>query len=292
MKKPVIRRTFPLSLFASAISLSAVCLLAPSTASALDFSIRPRINSGAMYYDFEYTEPAITIAGNDTLPFVGGGVTAFVDKFYVDVYAQGAFSGSDDDTFTSEAPGLAAFTGQTDWDRAEYALSFGYSLTDSFVVFAGYRRSDTEFDTEFMLPADTRSFSLELDNEQDGPFVGANYGWRIENSEFLDGTLALNLSAAYLDAEITGTFSSQDLPAQVLPEPTSLTGDTVGVTAGVTWNSKLIEPTGEGLFANGLNYTIGIDGYSYDFEDDEEMGSELSETVVRGSVGLSAPFNL
>ncbi|MDQ3731889.1 MAG: hypothetical protein M3329_08045, partial [Pseudomonadota bacterium] len=75
-----------------------------------------------------------------------------------------------------------------------------------------------------------------------------------------------------------------------------VTGDTVGVTAGVTWVGNLLEETGRGLFTNGLNYTVGVDGYSYNFDQDnvpgEVSGDEISETVIRGSVGLSVPFNL
>jgi hypothetical protein len=206
------------------------------------------------------------------------------------LYAQGAFSGSDEDTFTSANPSINnVLDDRTDWDREEYSLAVGYAVTDSFVLFAGYRLSDTEFDTEFSAAGIPNVGTFTFDNEQDGPFVGANYGWRIEQGEVLDGTLALNLSAAYLDAEITSTFESRFIGLQ---SPGGLTGDTVGITAGVTWVSKLIEPTGQGLFANGLNYTLGIDGYTYDFEDDVDVGTEFSETVVRGSAGLSLPFEL
>lgn len=265
-----------------------VSLSAPSTASALDFTIRPRINSGVTYYDFELSNPDdASFAGNDILPFIGGGASVIVDRFYIDVYAQAAFSGSADNSFPVEV--LGANT--TDWDRAEYSLSVGYSVTDSLVVFAGYRRSDTEFDTEFIAVRSglfTATGLITVDNEQDGPFLGANYGWRIEKGELLDGTLALNLSAAFLDGEISGSVSG---PGRTV-DLTTVTGDTVGITAGLTWLSKLIEPTGEGLFANGLNYTIGIDGYTYNFEDDTDEGDEFSETVVRGSVGLSIPFDI
>ncbi|HEX2237600.1 MAG TPA: hypothetical protein VHJ19_04425, partial [Gammaproteobacteria bacterium] len=64
----------------------------------------------------------------------------------------------------------------------------------------------------------------------------------------------------------------------------------------VTWIGNLLRGTGSGLFAHGLNYTIGVDGYSYNFTQDNVpenvSGNEISETVIRGSVGLSVPFNL
>lgn len=121
----------------------------------------------------------------------------------------------------------------------------------------------------------------------DGPFVGANYGLPVAMNEWLDGTLALNLAVAQFDGEIT--FAPQAAAPDV-------TGDTVSFTAGVAWVGNLLEETDSGLFANGLNYTVGVDGYSYSFDQDNVQaaatGDEISETVIRGSVGLAVPFNL
>jgi hypothetical protein len=134
-------------------------------------------------------------------------------------------------------------------------------------------------------------FDLEdspfFDYENDGPFVGASYGFPIYVNRWLDGTLAFNLAAAQFDGEIT--FAPDTGAA-------GITGDTVSFTAGATWIGILFEEAGTGLFANGVNYTIGVDGYSYNFDQDNVAvgtgGDEISETVVRASVGLSVPLNL
>jgi hypothetical protein len=266
-------RTITLLLTALGAILPAYLVFAPITASALDLSVQPRINTGAMYYKLDVED---TFAVDDTMPFVGGGATAFIDRFYVDLYAQGAFSGNDD---LQQIQGTTLSRAVTiDWDRAEYSASVGYSVTDNFSVFAGYRRSDMEFDL-----LDGEFF----DYENDGPFVGATYGLPVKINEWLDGTLAVNAAVARFDGEITFAPETQ------APD---VTGDTVGFTGGVTWIGNLLEGTGSGFFANGLNYTFGVDGYSYDFDQDNVpegvSGNEISETVVRGSVGLSVPFNL
>jgi hypothetical protein len=273
MAQAHLRRTIILVLPVLSAILPACLVFAPSTASAVDVTVQPRINTGAMYYELEVED---TFAVDDTLPFVGGGATAFIDRFYVDLYAQSAFAGSEE---LRQLQRENLFAGvDLEWDRAEYSAAVGYAVTDRFSVFAGYRRSNMEFD----LP------DLEFfDYENDGPFLGANYGLPIFMNEWLDGTLYLNLAVARFDGEITFT------PGAAIP---GVTGDTVGVTAGVTWVGNLLEETGRGLFANGLNYTVGVDGYSYNFDQDnvpgEVSGDEISETVIRGSVGLSVPFNL
>ncbi|HEX2244507.1 MAG TPA: hypothetical protein VHK27_14900 [Gammaproteobacteria bacterium] len=269
MARVLFRRTTTLLLTALNAILPAYLMFAPNTASAQDFTIRPRINTGVMYYNLD-VENSIDV--NDTLPFIGGGVTTFIDRVYVDLYAQGAFSGSDDiqQIQGTNVPGVTL-----DWDRAEYSASVGYSVMDNFSIFAGYRHSDTEFDV---------GNSSLFDYENDGPFVGVNYGLLINR---LNGTLSFNIAAARFDGEISFAPDAR-IPA--------VTGDTVSFTAGVTWIGNLLRGTGSGLFAHGLNYTIGVDGYSYNFTQDNVpeniSGNEISETVIRGSVGLSIPFNL
>ncbi len=273
MAQAHLRRIVTLVLSTTSVILPAYLVFAPGSACALDVALQPRVNTGAMYYELDVEDTFIL---DGALPFIGGGATAFIDRFYVDLYAQGAFSGSDE---LRELQGENIFAGvDIDWDRAEYSAAVGYAVTNRISVFAGYRRSKMEFD----LPE--REF---FDYENDGPFLGANYGLPISANELLDGTLYFNLAVARFDGEIS--FA----PNAVIP---NVTGDTVGVTAGVTWAGNLLDETGRGLFANGLNYTVGVDGYSYNFDQDnvpgEVGGDEISETVIRGSVGLSVPFNL
>ena len=79
----------------------------PFEANALDLTAQPRINTGMMYYQFEQSDhfnvvvfdgrqlsAGVTdITYGDVMPFIGGGATVFLDRFYVDGYVQKAFSG-------------------------------------------------------------------------------------------------------------------------------------------------------------------------------------------------------
>lgn len=308
MSKAFIRRTFTLPLFSSTISLSTVFLFAPGTASALDFGVQPRLSSGAMYYEFQQ-DPLFSIrpgpggpgvpgvftpsserSFSDLMPFVGGGATFFVDKFFLDVYAQKAFSGNDQSTFQglSFISDTAADTGfeqqqDADWDREEYAVSAGYSVTDNFALFAGYRYSDTQFDQQVLqtnfdigdgVITGVQAFSDTLDYQQDGPFVGGKYSWRISDA----GSLAFNLGIAFVNGDLKETIEGQ--------KPSKVSGDTVGTTLGLSWTAPL--PVLEGL-----NYTVGVDGYQYRFKgnDTETVDvADFSETIVRASAGVSYLF--
>ena len=78
----------------------------PAIGSALDLTLEPRFQAGVMDYKFE--QKAITIDTAEVglatdhgynivsvMPFVGGGATLFVNRFFVDIYVQQAFSASD-----------------------------------------------------------------------------------------------------------------------------------------------------------------------------------------------------
>ncbi len=218
---------------------------------------------------------------HDTMPFVGGGGTLFYGRFYVDLYAQKAFDGEDEDTLDQIGRGgEAQFTSndvRRDWDREEYSISFGYAVTDNFSFFAGYRRSDTDFDEQNVLDLrneamEIRTFGSTLDYEQDGPFVGGKYGWRIGDI----GTIALHLGVAFLEGEIG---------QEVEGEPAGdFAGDTVGTTAGLSWTAPL--PVLENL-----NYSIGVDGYQFNYDADSELNPDFSETVVRGTAGITYAFD-
>ncbi len=77
-------------------------------ANALDLRVQPRFKTGIQYYEFE--QPAFSsdqdpdnkfqnmqssIEFSDWLPFVSGGTTLFIDRFFVDVDVQYLFDGRD-----------------------------------------------------------------------------------------------------------------------------------------------------------------------------------------------------
>jgi hypothetical protein len=105
---------------------------------------------------------------------------------------------------------------------------------------------------------------------------------------FLQGALSANVAIAFMDGKVDVQFTdlkinnqngSTSLDVNILNG--GLKGDTVGISAGLTWN---------GLTAiDGLTYLVGVNGYHYDF-DGIENSPDFSETVVRVDFGLSFTF--
>jgi hypothetical protein len=234
-----------------------------------------------------FGRPSSEFNVSDIMPFIGGGATLFVNRFFVDAYVQRAFSGDDQSTFDTllfDAPDVGDIVTrqqlEDEWERDEYSISAGYAVTDNFSLFAGYRHAETEFDekgsvTGFPLGENVPigpdiPINRTLNFENDGPFVGGRYGWRIGDL----GIVGLNLGIALVDGE----FTEQNVP--------TTKGDTLGTTVGLSWTAPL--PAFEGF-----NYLISIDGYQYSFEADDPPGVDLpdfSENVVRASAGVSYLF--
>ena len=315
-----VRRRSTQSFYAVVAYLSAGCLFTPGTASALDFSaltfsaldfnVQPRINAGMMYYQLEQ-EPNFAVLGpggqdaaccisdfqvEDFLPFVGGGATLFVNRFFVDVYAQRAFSGDDEASldslrfFPDPPPDVFVVREISDqeFERDEYSLSFGYAVTDNFSLFAGYRRADTEFDesainnaffVNSVVPLQPVNLRIPrvLSFENDGPFVGGRYGWRIGDI----GTIGLNLGIAFVEGEFTVAEPGQTREGGLTV--TESPGETLGTTLGLSWTAPFFG-------FEGFNYVVGLDGYQYAFEADAENAPDFSETIIRASAGVSYLF--
>lgn len=172
------------------LSLSSSALLAPGFVKAIDvggtnIGIQPRLEVGAMYYDFTQGPVSVTnlssfSAGNaqfggnftqssleytSTMPTLGAGLTFFVDRFFLDLSAQKAYNGGDSDTVTASqyfqniqnASGNSNLSAEVDYfgsgsndyssdfDRKEYAISIGYQITDQISLFGGYKHANTDF---------------------------------------------------------------------------------------------------------------------------------------------------
>lgn len=277
------------------------------------------------------------------LPTIGGGGTLFVDRFFIDGYAQHAFQTSDS-VSQSQDVSLSAFgtgtlqnqpltfnatqierqsrTFDVDIDRTEWSVSAGYAVTDSFSVYAGYKRAETTFEQNLAegniirditiaftaQPATasgqairqegTISQNVERDFEHDGPFVGAVYGWPI-NQWVFDGLLTFNLAVAFLDGEVTEratdtiiTFEGAQQPEQVPDIESVLEGDSIGLSLGLSWKGSTP--------VEGLAYLIGVNGYQYDFDGDtvrlstepvdRNVDVDFDETVINFQAGLSYNF--
>jgi hypothetical protein len=302
--------------------------LLPAVGRALDLTIEPRLQTGIIDYQFE--QKPVSVSNEKTgkfakdhgfklvsaLSFVGGGATLFLDRFFVDLYVQKAFSGSDtasqlydfnlsfpsgDETVGLE--GSYPYIIDSDFEREEYSFSTGYALGSQWVVFGGYRKAKTNFSdtmslkTEIKGSVDSLEFPLAITAQgkrrtsfkQDGYFIGGVYAFNIGNHVII----SLNAAVAFLDGkydsrgsletDATATVDGEqiDVPVPSSNIGTNHDGDTTGLSLGAALKGRIGER---------LGYALSVDGYSYDFEANQEYIADLSESVLRFSAGLSYQF--
>jgi hypothetical protein len=315
------------------LSLVATLFLTPAGVEALEVeglevSIQPRFEMGATYYKYEQpaatvirTQPTLRpergrfVSGQesfslgDTMFSFGGGITLFADRFFMDLSAYKAVNGQDNPTIaigffdpTTEQFFTASPTYKADFDRAEYAVSLGYNVTDRLAVFAGYKWASTDFETTFSGPGTIvigrgieaeatldGKYNFSFDN--DGPFLGVAYGWNIDRGA-LKGTLITNLALGFLSGEIkertaiaTVRFPSLGIVAsdnELARISQFTTGDTVGWTLGIAWRG--LTPI------KNLTYSLGINGYQYRFNADDSIQPDITETEVNLRAGVAYSF--
>ncbi len=305
--------------------LSSLIALLPVIGNALDLTFVPRIQAGVMDYEFQkhpVDYPATVLNEGEesaspdsesgykltsTMPLVSAGVTTFMNSFFIDVYLQKAFSGSDSAVNTLFGANFDNEKVDAYFDREEYSISAGYGLGDRWTVFGGYRRSTTNFSTF----EETTSKGLgrtkiewtigDIDFLQDGYFVGATYAF----PTIAQSVILFNTAFALLDGEFDSfnRFNSslvysdghEDVGTLGGSYRSQFNGDTAGFNVGIAWKGRI---------KNALAYSLGLNGYSYDFDGasrerkrsskgEEEfitIDRRLSETVLRLSAGLSYEF--
>jgi hypothetical protein len=285
------------------------------SASAVEFNLQPRINTGTLYYQFEQDAvfnfyalnpedpneisvfgPTSRVSYSDTMPFASIGLTAFIDRFSLDIYAQSAVSGEDRVTqqkgkFSSTT--LTNIEGHREWDRKEYSISAGYAMTNTTAIFAGYRQSNTDFDQTTVAsvignPEPFPPLKTNFQYDQKGPFAGVVTKWIVEKGGILNGVLGLNVGVAFIDGKLT---SKSDDDGERFSRV--IKGDTVGIMTGVSWGGSITDK---------LNYTLSFDHYRYDFKadnsdlrhgdpnSDEFLAANFSEMTTRTSIGISYLF--
>lgn len=263
----------------------------------------------------------------DNMPFVGTGLTFFLGRCFLDVSGQWAFDGEDGERVSYSAFALSVnnnFAGYTSsdpvhdasFDRTEFAASIGYAFNERFSLFVGYKQATTEFATTFRGSHSFKSDTFdnayqgpsggnvwgkdEFSFEHRGPFIGAIYGWEFGDNRFFKGMLTVTLAVAYLEGEVElnrkeSSMNITWIDDRVYPGDIVLSsgkssianrydtsGDSIGLTFGFGWRGS----TG----VKGLSYAIGVSGYRYEFEADEQDKSEINETVVTYKGGLSFAF--
>jgi hypothetical protein len=316
------------------VGFVAIIWLEPANALDLNLTVQPRFKTGIQYYEFEqdsfqgrFDDPQgrfpNTIGSldySDWMPFVNGGLTVFMDRFFVDFDIQYSFDGQDQSTFSNQnfiegnGPFLPDSILQTnsqltaDFERLEWAFTAGFEAIDNLVLFAGYKKANTKFSSTLQgnlngfqarnltqIPFLTGTFTglLDMELEYDGPFVGASYNWRIQHG-FLDGALSFNFAAAFLEGTvdldlkntvartINGSVQPIDFTGFGQDPFQGLVGDTTGYSFGIGWRGMTA--------VNGLTYSVGATGYIYEFESD--VTADFSETQVRLDFGIAYAFDI
>ena len=302
-------------------------------ASALDLSIQPRFKTGIQYYEYETTSFQSVAQGSqgqffnsrgkarfqDWLPFVSGGATVFFDRMFVDFDVQQSFNGEDSSDFNNQdfiaggnpiptdTIGRTRNTMNANFDRFEWAVSVGFEIYENLVLFAGYKQSKADFNTDIQgdfdsfqarnmtpIPFLTGSYTgeLDLELEYDGPFVGTSYNWRIQQG-FVDGVLAFNFAAAFLEGDVDLTFhnvtantvangAAFDFQTFSEGQWDDIKGDSIGLSFGVAWRGI--------TQISGLTYSMGVAGYRYEFDSND--APDFNETQVRIDSGLAYAFDI
>ena len=222
------------------LGLSVIAMLGASslsTAQAAD--LKARAGVGVAIYQLETPQIYGEIEAVNTSLTVG--LTAGFGEFYVDGKIDTTIAGTHNTFVTDE-----------DFQRDEITITAGYSVSESMTIFGGYKSTETSL----MAPAWA---SWSEDNFQaQGLFAGAAAGFPMGN----DASLSANVAVALL----TGDYTDSTFLAT--------TGDTVGISIGLTYNRYLSDTTG-------IAASWSYQGYSYDMGADTLGAQDMTaQTMV------------
>jgi hypothetical protein len=299
---------------------------------AVDFHIQPRLEAGVTLYAIKigavhHSTPTLPDAASgenatqeeiefkDTMAFIGGGMTLFLNRLFLDLSAQFSFDGNDDTEASysiyneDSGDGSSVYISSEslykgEFNRNDQAISLGYAISEQFSLFVGYKWAELDLDTTFDGPYSylnidnyvshgRQSGEEHLEFKYAGPFVGVAHGWQVEWSSRYFGLISLNLALAQLkcklnqeqngNVRITSVNDTEitpiDLPYTYKNE---VTGDTLGLTLALGWYG--VTPIEH------LTYSVAISGYRYQFDLDEPDYSNVSESAVVCKVGIAYNF--
>ena len=213
-------------LVAGSLTLAAG-LTSAYSATAIEFSIQPRVSIGSQYYEYNRDSDASDINTDVSYIFGGLGVTGQVGKFFVDLYGQTNLTEGEDEQEDVD-PGVDR---ENTVNRRELNLTAGFALTRNVTAFGGLKYAKVDLDNDF-----TTGTTIDVDTSYFGPFGGLALTFPI--SDF--GALSLNGSLAYLDGEEKIENTST---AQVNFESD---GTSIGYSVGLAWSGP-VRPVDVGL---------------------------------------------
>jgi hypothetical protein len=194
------------------------------------------------------------------LPSVSLSLTALYNKFYVAVKYEDSLgdpSGYSDVTFTNS---------ETNVDREDLSVTFGYNVWGNGNIFVGYMVGETTLKPTPICPSQdyyqgpppaehdcTSSWLFGGDGnfafdaflngdpdykqsyKEDGVYLGGSYGWKVAQM----GTLSVSLAYAKLDTVYKDNFTHGDSLV-----PGKFTGDADGFSLGLNWSAPLTSRVG------------------------------------------------
>jgi hypothetical protein len=235
--------------------------LCSSTVLAKDMLFVPRASVSVSQYEF--TKPTTVnglgpnfdkdfpeVSFDLTYKVLGVGGTLFKNNYYFDLFYQQ--SSNEEATYTVEVPDAGELTNSFDGRRRDFSFTFGKKILDGrAAIYAGYKEGKT---------GGSQSLGQHLSFEEDGFFIGGNYGWFISDI----GVISLNLAYAKMDGNrtqksITG-LGSEGRPVYGID--LNGNGDANGLSYGATWSSRLTEH---------LSYSVGLEVRQYTFDNIKDV---------------------
>lgn len=253
------------SLYSCLMALTAVFTsLLANAAENVVFS--PRLTTGYINYKLE-TPPILGVAPPQKFKanaaLIGVGATVSWNRFYLDLYGQVSDNASDEIS-------LPAFNYEDKFDGniTDYSFAVGAAITDNFSIYTGYKYNK--------LDSSSNNGSKSI-FKVDGYFIGASYGWIIQESS----VLTVNLAVADLDGN-----SYFQVPA-VLPLNFDVISDAQGLSYGVSWKSNINKNWG---------YSVAFDGNQYRFKDnvDKRLGAypgDIKQDIFTVKISVSYLFD-
>lgn len=238
-------------------------ILWPGISFAGDILFIPRTSLTISQYNFTQSKRPGALAptgiNNNEFPEVNFNVTfkmlgiggSFLKKgYYFDAFYQKSLK--EEDSFTLEDPALplpgGRFTENFKGDREDYSVTFGMKILDKRAgVYIGYKDGKSQASGDQ---------GQELKFQENGFFIGGNYGWLITET----GSLSIKLAYAKLDGDLTETSNNPAFASPAVlatPLDTNASSDARGLSYGVSWSSRV---------SKNFSYTIGLDRKKYTFK--------------------------
>jgi hypothetical protein len=263
-------------------------ILSPTFAIAADFVFTPRVTAGIMDYKWEEGNGTglnadIDIDGSisDLLPFLGVGTTLSFGRMFIDGYLQDTLDGEDSSSGTADEmmkPYTINAMASPSFDRQDYSISVGYSISSNWAAFAGYKKSKQTFEIPttphvIITPEDQVTHSLtglefggNFEYKTKGPFIGVSYGRSIGKK----GRLSANFAISHLNVDLESHYflTGKGINKQIV---SSNSGNATGMVLGVKWQAPIV---------GNLRYNVSLNGYKYDFNVLEERVISLQATLL------------